>query len=76
MDTELHKDIKALFDYLIDDELENFWENCDEEHIFNSDNFDEWNDINKCTCEHNKNHIVKVLVRLDLKYDMFKNGDD
>lgn len=70
------KDVKELFDYMVDYELEDFWSNCTEKEIFETEKFDEWLDIHKCKCEHNKKHIVRVLFRLDFKYNMFMNEDD
>lgn len=61
--------IKRLVRYNLNSEETHFWESCECE---GSQDFDD--DIKKCTCVRNKNHIYRSVMLLDLaiKYEVLK----
>jgi len=55
----IYEELKEILSYLADEE-NHFWENCNCD-----EDIQEAQDIKKCNCEENKNHIYRSVIKVD-----------
>lgn len=55
----IYEDLKEILGYLADEET-HFWENCN-----CSEKIQETQDVKKCVCEENENHIYRNVLKVD-----------